>query len=368
MKIADSKVQMAGTYAKVKEINKEEKLRVWVGETRPDFEAQESGNQITSPQDRFERSQILNENPVTRLIQEVRASANLINTRQISPSSKTKNKSEESEETTILGPEEIKFTLMKLLLERMTGKKIILGKPIEIDTEAAEKAGQEIAEASRPQRQGWGMEYEVTETRYEAEATTFSAVGVATTKDGQEITFDVKMEMKREHLEISHMSVRAGDALLTDPLVINLNGRPVELSDKTFEFDLDADGKTENINLLKSNSGFLALDKNEDGVINDGNELFGPATGKGFTELSQYDEDGNMWIDEDDSIFSKLRIWTKTNREDHLSSLLEKGVGAIFLGNTSTPFELRDSLQNLQGKVRSTGTYLKEEGGAGTVQ
>ncbi|MDI6602302.1 MAG: hypothetical protein QME46_11105 [Thermoanaerobacteraceae bacterium] len=34
-------------------------------------------------------------------------------------------------------------------------------------------------------------------------------------------------------------------------------------------------------------------------------------TGNGFQELMQFDDDSNSWIDENDDIFDKLRIWTK---------------------------------------------------------
>ena len=66
-----------------------------------------------------------------------------------------------------------------------------------------------------------------------------------------------------------------------------------EVSDQTFYFDLDADGKEEEISVLNG-SGYLALDKNGDGTINDGSELFGTRNGDGFADLAQYDEDGKV--------------------------------------------------------------------------
>ena len=75
---------------------------------------------------------------------------------------------------------------------------------------------------------------------------------------------------------------------------------------------------------------FLALDKNGDGRMNDGSELFGTASGDGFKDLAAYDEDGNGWIDENDSIYSQLKIWTKDeNGKDHLIDLKDADVGAI---------------------------------------
>ena len=117
--------------------------------------------------------------------------------------------------------------------------------------------------------------------------------------------------------------LRAGDALRPiDPLVINLNTPATSLTPWKFEFDLDQDGKPENISFVNEGSGLLALDLNEDGSINDGGELFGPSTGNGFNELAQYDLDGNHWIDENDPIFDRLRIWTRNEAgEEHLLAL-----------------------------------------------
>ena len=84
---------------------------------------------------------------------------------------------------------------------------------------------------------------------------------------------------------------------MCDPLVINLDGNIAELSDQTFLFDLDGDGEMDEISELSAKSGFLALDKNGDGTINDGTELFGTRSGNGFQDLSAYDTDHNGFID-----------------------------------------------------------------------
>ncbi|MCR5102232.1 MAG: hypothetical protein K6B41_12820, partial [Butyrivibrio sp.] len=115
--------------------------------------------------------------------------------------------------------------------------------------------------------------------------------------------------------------------------------------------------------------GFLALDKNDDGKINDGAELFGTKSGDGFSDLAEYDEDSNGWIDENDSIFSKLKVWTKDeNGNDKLLKLKEADVGAIYLGNADTEFSYKDMAGETNGVLRKTGIYLKESSGAaGTV-
>ena len=104
-------------------------------------------------------------------------------------------------------------------------------------------------------------------------------------------------------------------------------------------------------------------------MINDGSELFGARTGDGFGELAQYDQDGNGWIDENDSIFSKLSVWVRAGSgTPRLLSLAEAGVGAIFLGSQSTEHGLSSGGGSVDARVRRTGLYLKESGQAGTVQ
>jgi hypothetical protein len=134
-------------------------------------------------------------------------------------------------------------------------------------------------------------------------------------------------------------------------------------------FDIDCDGTEDRISMPGRGSGFLALDKNGDGIINGGSELFGAKSGDGFADLRKYDSDGNGWIDENDAVFNKLKVWCKgIGGEDILMDLKEADVGAIFLGSVATEFTLggRDGIRD--GVIRSTGFFLKESGGIGTVQ
>lgn len=204
----------------------------------------------------------------------------------------------------------------------------------------------------------------------ETEETSFSTKGTVKTADGREITFGLNVEMSRNfasYYSCDYTQVQT--RVLCDPLVINLEGNMAELTDQTFFFDIDADGKTDEISVLNSKSGYLALDRNKDGVINDGSELFGAKSGDGFADLSAYDEDGNGWIDEADSIWEKLLIWTKDeNGKDKCYKLAEKGVGAICLSNAVTDFSLNDAQNAVNGRIRKTGIFLYENGMAGTVQ
>ena len=207
----------------------------------------------------------------------------------------------------------------------------------------------------------------------ESEDTQFQTTGKVVTADGREIDFNVSLEMSRrfsEYYEKTHTITAVPVSSLCDPLIINLDDNIAEVSDQKFRFDLDADGKEDSISRLSSGSGFLALDQNGDGMINDGNELFGTKSGDGFADLAKYDSDGNGWIDEADPVFEKLKIWvTDADGTQKLYRLKEKGVGAICLENASTDFDLRSLNDNsLNARIRKTGVFLYENGNVGTVQ
>lgn len=205
--------------------------------------------------------------------------------------------------------------------------------------------------------------------RFEQENTSFSTVGTVRTADGREINFNVDVGMSRQFQETFQEDLQVASFNMCDPLVINLDTDVAELSDQKFYFDIDADGEKDEISQLGSKSGYLALDKNGDGVINDGSELFGTASGDGFADLAKYDEDGNGWIDEGDAIWSKLKIWCKDeNGKDVLYRLADKGVGAICLQKAATDFTLQGAQGQTNGAIRSTGVFLYENGNVGTVQ
>lgn len=262
---------------------------------------------------------------------------------------------------------------LKRLVEALTGKVIKLS---HISTQPAADAvstpqSTESPQASdanqAPAEQQWGMSYTYSKTHYESEQTSFSATGTVNTADGKSISFTLGLNMSREYFTQENFSLTAG-APKIDPLVINFSGTAAQLENTSFEFDINSDGTVDQLHQLSPGNGFLVYDKNKDGVVNDGSELFGPTTGNGFSELAAYDEDKNNWIDENDSIFTKLGVWQKTGETDQLQSLKSAGVGAIFLGNAGTQFDLNTTTNDSLGQIRNTGVYLKESGGAGVVQ
>ncbi|MBI3902915.1 MAG: VCBS repeat-containing protein [Nitrosomonadales bacterium] len=258
------------------------------------------------------------------------------------------------------------------LIERLTGQKVRVfdASQLAAPQSAPPTPPHAAQQNAAPPHAGYGLDYSQTQSYSESEQTTLQASGVIKTSDGKEINFSLNLVMQRQYSKTSTTTVHAGDAARkTDPLVINFNGTAAQLSEQRFAFDLNADGQKELINAPASGSGFLALDKNGDGKINNGSELFGSGTGNGFSELAQYDSDHNGWIDENDAAFQKLKVWARDAAgNDKLSSLASLGVGAISLQAASTPFDIKTATNQLLGSVQSSSVAINENGTVGSVQ
>lgn len=265
---------------------------------------------------------------------------------------------------------DLNILILRKMIERITGKVIDIRYPQEYEQGETDpvSTGSDLQGGGERQGSGISLEYEYTSNRYEYEATSFAGSGMITTGDGREITFSVDLRMSREFMSSQQISLRAGEAL-KDPLTVNFAGTAAELSTTRFAFDIDLDGKPDQISLPSSGSGFLALDSNGDGAINDGRELFGPSTGHGFAELAAYDQDGNGWIDGNDDIFDRLRIWSSSaDGQQRLFALGQVGVGAIYLHHVSTPFSMKNDSGELLAQVRDSSIFVREDGSAGTIQ
>jgi len=249
-----------------------------------------------------------------------------------------------------------RLILLRLLIEKFTGQKI---DQLSIDAPTAQT---EAASTPAPAQASLAYDYHARTTT--EQQLSFSAEGVIRTQDGKEIRFQLAFNLASAQTEQVDISIRTGNAAKAkDPLILNFNGKAAALADTKFSFDLDSDGQTEQVAQLQSGSGFLALDKNKDGKINNGQELFGPTSGDGFADLAAYDSDHNQFIDEADAVFTQLRLFTPDAQgNSKLTSLKEAGVGALYLGKVTTPFEFN------AGLLRSSSVFLNEDGSAGSLQ
>ncbi len=358
MKIVNSIISMFSSRTYLERYEKTENLRIWTSGTRPEF----TGQPV------LQAPAALQTDTVKDYIVELSEKA-----KEPQPAQET-----EEAEVELSSEDRLKIQLIEKFIEVLTGKKIKIKVPKNLRNceEESLKLAPKQPGGQNSQNQvpaqlnsGWGLAYDCHESLYEYEKTSFSAEGVIKTSDGKEISFSLELNMSNEFIREQNISIRAGDAAKVDPLVINYNGLAAELTATKFNFDLDTDGTEEQIPFVNCGSGFLALDTNNDGVINDGRELFGPSTGNGFAELVAYDEDCNQWIDENDSIFHNLRIWSKDAQgHDYLVTLGQKGIGAVYLGHISTQFNIKNSENELLGQMNKSGIFVNENGTTGTIQ
>ena len=171
-----------------------------------------------------------------------------------------------------------------------------------------------------------------------------------------------------------------------DPLVLDLDGDGVETigTDAGIVFDHDGDGLKHGTGWANADDGLLVYDKNGNGIIDDGSELFGDnhraneGTASeirfidGFHALKHYDllsyhtGFNDDVIDENDAIFADLQIWRDINQDgisqvNELFSLTELGITSISLDNQRT-----GNTQN-GNRIDSVSTFEWSDGRTGEV-
>lgn len=131
-----------------------------------------------------------------------------------------------------------------------------------------------------------------------------------------------------------------------DPLIIDLGKQGIELTtlDNGVNFDIDNNTFAEKTAWIGLEDGFLVLDRNENGKIDNGGELFGDQvilksglkSTSGFEALMEFDENKDGVIDKKDAIYSSLKVWIDENQNgisesNELKTLTELSISSINL-------------------------------------
>jgi len=182
----------------------------------------------------------------------------------------------------------------------------------------------------------------------------------------------------REHSNLFKTAISSVDPVPRGcPLILDLDGDGVEtvcVNDSAY-FDHDGNGFAESTGWVESDDGLLVMDRNGDGIINDGKELFGDQTilksgiraSNGFQALADLDDNKDGKIDINDTALSNLRVWRDlnvdgTSSSDELFTLSELGIKAINTNYTNT--NITDSHNNIQASI---GSFTKSDGTTGQI-
>jgi hypothetical protein len=203
----------------------------------------------------------------------------------------------------------------------------------------------------------------------ESETRSFASSGSITLENGESIDFTLSLRQSQSRSYEYSELVQIQERPMTDPLVINFGSTTAQLTDSLFEFDMNSDGKTGDFASLGSGSGYLVFDRNGNGKVDDGSELFGPKSGSGFSELAAFDDDGNRWIDANDDVFSLLQVWVQTaGGDDELRSLKDVGVQALYVDSADDRFTLTNPQGVPLGQIKASGIYLTTDGEVRTLE
>lgn len=165
----------------------------------------------------------------------------------------------------------------------------------------------------------------------------------------------------------------------TDPLTLDLDGDGLETVgiNPTFPilFDHDADGVKTASGWIKADDAFLVIDRNANGVIDSGRELFGDNTllnggglaADGFAALAQEDSNADGLVNASDAHWSNLRLWRDLNQDgssqgNELYSLDTHNITALKVAKTANSQTLANGNQ-----IADLGGYLKADGSQGTL-
>ncbi|MGY8870596.1 MAG: calcium-binding protein, partial [Pseudomonadales bacterium] len=166
--------------------------------------------------------------------------------------------------------------------------------------------------------------------------------------------------------------------LRTEPLVLDLDGDGIETiaADGSILFDYDGDGVKNGTGWVSADDGMLVLDRNGNGSIDNGSELFGDNTLKadgtmaihGFDALAELDINDDGLVNANDTQFIDLRIWKDLNQDgisqaNELFSLSDLNIESLSTDSVSSTINIGNNNQSI-----AQSFYTKTDGTEGAAE
>jgi hypothetical protein len=188
--------------------------------------------------------------------------------------------------------------------------------------------------------------------------------------------YEFEMKFKKQSVYSETQTERVGISLeelgikKADPLVLDIAGDGLDLT-KAGEgatFDINADGKLDQTAWVQGDDAFLVFDKNQNGKIDDGTELFGDQNGadNGFIELAKHDNNKDRVINRQDSVYKALKLYQDLNgngkiENNELKSLDQMGIKALNLNFVHMNQQINGNSLILNG------SFMREDGSEGQL-
>ena len=164
-----------------------------------------------------------------------------------------------------------------------------------------------------------------------------------------------------------------------DPLTLDLDGDGLETvgidPTQPILFDHDGDGIKTGTGWVLPDDAFLAMDRNANGTIDTGAELFGDSTPRyaggmaadGFAALAQEDTNADGRVNASDTRFAQLKLWRDLDQDGltdagELQTLAEAGIEAINVARLANNQVLANG-----NRIADLGTYVRVGGAIGDL-
>ncbi len=162
---------------------------------------------------------------------------------------------------------------------------------------------------------------------------------------------------------------------MLSPIILDLDGDGIDMKGRTKThamFDMDGNGSRDDTGWVGKGDGLLVVDRNNDGIINDGSELSfladAPDAGSDLQALSAFDSNGDGIVSALDVRFRELKVWVDTDQDGvtdagELKTLADHGIASVSLNGQAT----NDRVKVGKNILLATSTFTRTDGSTGTV-